>query len=83
MGALFVRCASYGIGWPDILVIVVYPVFIYLKALDTPVGHMWESQVLLTDGQVVFPRVLRFLPTFDERSARYKWIIPERAVNPK
>ena len=35
-------------------------------------GHMWESQVLLTDGQVVFPRVLRFSPTFDERSARYK-----------
>ena len=32
-------------------------------------GHMWESQVLLTDGQVVFPRVLRFSPTFDERSA--------------
>ena len=35
-------------------------------------GHMWESQVLLTDGQVVFLRVLRFSPTFDERSARYK-----------
>ena len=35
-------------------------------------GHMWESQVLLTDGQVVFPRVLRFSPTFDERSAQYK-----------
>ena len=32
----------------------------------------WESQVLLTDGQVVFLRVLRFSPTFDERSARYK-----------
>ena len=29
-------------------------------------GHMWESQVLLMDGQVVFPRILRFLPTFDE-----------------
>ena len=29
-------------------------------------GHMWESQVLLTDGQVVFPQVLGFLPTFDE-----------------
>ena len=25
-------------------------------------GHMWESQVLLTDGQVIFPRVLRFRP---------------------
>ena len=33
-------------------------------------GHMWESQVLLTDGQVVFPRVLRSSPTFDKRSAR-------------
>ena len=32
-------------------------------------GHMWESQVLLTDGLVVFPRILPFLPTFDERSA--------------
>ena len=29
-------------------------------------GHMWESQVLLKDGQVVFLRVLRFSPTFDE-----------------
>ena len=44
---------------------------------------MWESQVLLTDGQVVFPRVLRFSPTFDERSARYKWNILERAIKPK
>ena len=44
---------------------------------------MWESQVLLTDGQVFFPRVLRFSPTFDERSARYKWNILERAVKPK
>ena len=35
-------------------------------------GHMWESQVLLTNGQVVFPWVLRFSPTFDERSAGYK-----------
>ena len=35
-------------------------------------GHMWESQVLLTDGQVVFLRVLRFSPTFDEQSVRYK-----------
>ena len=30
-------------------------------------GHMWERQVLLTDGQKGFPRILRFLPTFDER----------------
>ena len=44
---------------------------------------MWESQVLLTDGQVVFLRVLRFSPIFDERSARYKWNILERAVKPK
>ena len=44
---------------------------------------MWESQVLLTDGQVVFLRVLRFSPTFDERSAPYKWNILERAVKPK
>ena len=35
-------------------------------------GHIWESQVLLMDGQVVFLRVLRFSPTFDEPSARYK-----------
>ena len=35
-------------------------------------GCMWESQVLLTDGQVVFLWVLRFSPTFDERSAPYK-----------
>ena len=46
-------------------------------------GHMWESQVLLRDGQVVFLRVLRFSPTFDEQSARYKWNILERAVKPK
>ena len=46
-------------------------------------GHMWENQVLLTDGQVVFPRVLQFSPTFDERSARYKWNILEMAVKPK
>ena len=31
-------------------------------------GHMWESQVLLTDGEVVFPRVLWFFPTFDDIS---------------
>ena len=43
---------------------------------------MWESQVLLTDGQVFFPRVLQFSPTSDERSAWYKWNILERAVNP-
>ena len=35
------------------------------------------------DGQVVFPRVLRFLPTFDEQSAWCKWNILERAVKPK
>ena len=35
-------------------------------------GHMWESQGLLTDGQAVFPLVLRFSPTFNERSAQYK-----------
>ena len=45
--------------------------------------HMWESRVLLTDGQVVFPRVLRFSPTFDERSARYKRNILERDIKPK
>ena len=44
---------------------------------------MWESLALLTDGQVGFPRVLWFSPTFDERSARYKWNILERAVKPK
>ena len=40
--------------------------------LEPRSGHMWESQVLLMDGQVVFLGVLRFSPTFDERSARSK-----------
>ena len=31
-------------------------------------GHMWEGQVLLKDGQVDFPEVLRFLPIFDAGS---------------
>ena len=45
---------------------------------------MWENQALLTDGQVVFPWILQFfLPTFDERLARYKQNILERAVKPK
>ena len=30
------------------------------------------------DGQVVFPRVLQFSPTFDEQSARYKWNIKKK-----
>ena len=35
---------------------------------------MWESQMLLTDGKVVFPWVLQFLPTFYEwQMARYKY----------
>ena len=42
---------------------------------------MWESEILLTDGQVVFPRILRVSRTFDERSARYKWNILEGAIN--
>ena len=29
--------------------------------LEPRSGHIWESQDLLTDGQVVFPQVLRFL----------------------
>ena len=36
---------------------------------ETRSGHMWESQVMLTDGQVVFLRVLQFWPTFDEQWA--------------
>ena len=40
-------------------------------------GHMWESLRMV---RWVFFHVLRFSPTFDERSARY---IPERAVKPK
>ena len=55
---------------------------------------MWESQVLLTDGQVFFPRVLQFSPTFDvskvgenwrtrEKPPRLKWNILKRAVKPK
>ena len=43
-----------------------------INKVDYYYYYMWESQVLLTDGQVVFLRVLRFSPTFDERSARYK-----------
>ena len=46
-------------------------------------GHMWECQALLTDDQVVFPWILRFLPTCDERLAHYKQNILERAVKPK
>ena len=44
---------------------------------------MWESQVLLTDGQVVFLGILWFAPTFDEQSAQYKWNIFEKVVKPK
>ena len=44
---------------------------------------MWESQVLLTDGQVVFPQVFEFSPTFDEWSARYKWNIFETQIKKK
>ena len=49
--------------------------FILRGVFEPRSGHMWESQVLFTDGRVVFPRVLRFSPTFDERPARYKWNI--------
>ena len=50
------------------------PVALWIRelTLNPRSGHMWESQVLLTDGQVVFPQVLRFSSTFDERSSRYK-----------
>ena len=41
-------------------------------------GHMWDGW-----SGLLFTRVLRFLPTFDERSSRYKWNIFERAVKPK
>ena len=36
-------------------------------------GHMWESQVLLMDGQVVFPRVLTVLahPLMNNRLNSY------------
>ena len=51
--------------------------------LEPRSSHMWESQALLKDGQVVFPGILRFSPTFDERLARYKPNILERAVKPK
>ena len=44
---------------------------------------MWESQVLLTNGQVVFPPGSRVSPTFDERSARYKWNILENKKKKK
>ena len=37
----------------------------------------------LKDGQVVFPWILRFSPTFDKRLACYKQIILEIAVKPK
>ena len=43
-------------------------------------GHMWESQVLLTDGQVFFPQVLGFSLTFDEWPARYKWNIRKKGI---
>ena len=51
--------------------------------LEPRSSHMWESQALLKDGQVVFPWILPFFPTFDERLARYKPNIIERAVKPK
>ena len=45
---------------------------------------MWESQVLLTDDQVVFfPRILRFSPIFDERSVDISEIILKGPKNPK
>ena len=44
---------------------------------------MWESQVLLMDGQVVFHRVLCFFPPFDKRSTQYRWNICVRAVKSK
>ena len=44
---------------------------------------MWESQVLLKDGQMVFPGVLWFSPAFDERLSRYKLNILESAVKQK
>ena len=51
--------------------------------MKTPVHLCSLVKVLLTDGQVFFPLVHRFSLTFDERSARYKGNILERAVKPK
>ena len=51
--------------------------------LEPHSSHMWESQALLTDGQVVFPWILRFSATFDEQLVQYKQNILERAVKPK
>ena len=47
-------------------------------------GHMWESQVLLTDGQVVFPQVLQFWPTLINNQLDVREIfLKERVVKPK
>ena len=43
---------------------------------------MWESQVLLTDGQVVFLRVLRFSPTFDNDWLDISEIFLKGPLNP-
>ena len=51
--------------------------------MKTPAHLCSLVKVLLTDGQMFFPRVHRFSLTFDERSARYKKNIFERAVKPK
>ena len=45
--------------------------------------HIWESQVLLTDGLLVFLWVIRILSTFDEQSAGYKWNILETKLKKK
>ena len=60
---------SIGLVKKDLLLDVTFHSFLVQEIMGV---NMWESQVLLTDGQVVFLRVLRFSPTFDERSARYK-----------
>ena len=46
-------------------------------------GHEWERQAVLVEGQMFFLWVLRFLSTFDEQLAWCKWNILERAVKPK
>ena len=58
--------SNYCLSLTLILLNTTTPTFFSPLWFEPRSGHMWESQVLLMDGQVVFPRVVQFSPTFDE-----------------
>ena len=64
------------IAWAPIALwireLTLYPLGFSPSWFEPCLAHFWESQVLLTDGQVVFPQVLQFSPTFDEQLTGYK-----------